>query len=108
MWGETGISCPLGSDEGEMGIGRRGVRVLEEGKEWTLPSLLYADYLVLCSELEEELTAMMECSVEVYKRGLKVNTFKSKVMVLKREEVECEIHLEHVLEFNYLGCVLDE
>ena len=47
------------------------------------------------------------------RRGLKVNAGKSKVMVLKREGLECEvhvdgIHLEHVSEFIYLGSVLDE
>ena len=48
------------------------------------------------------------------RRGLKANAGKSKVMVLNREEgIECEvhvhgIHLEHVLEFEYLECVLDE
>ena len=47
-------------------------------------------------------------------RGLKVNAGKSKVMVLNEEKgLECEIrlhgiHLEHVSEFKYLGCVLDE
>ena len=50
---------------------------------------------------------------EVWK-GLKVNAGKRKVMVLNGEEgLECEvhvdgIHLEHVLEFKYLGCVLEE
>ena len=49
------------------------------------------------------------------RRGLKVNAGKSKVMVLGREEgLECEVYvvdgfcLEHVSEFKYLGCVLDE
>ena len=48
------------------------------------------------------------------RRGLKVIAGKSKVMLLNGEEgLECEIHiggirLEHVLEFKYLGCVLDE
>ena len=53
--------------------------------------------------------------VEVYRRtGLKVNAGKSKVMALNGEEgLECEvcvdgIQLEHVSEFQYLGCVLDE
>ena len=47
-------------------------------------------------------------------RGLKVNAGKSKVMVLGgEEELECEvcidgIRLEHVYEFKYLRCVLDE
>ena len=48
------------------------------------------------------------------RRRLKVNAGKSKVIVLKGEEgLECEVHvdgirLEYVLEFKYLGCVLDE
>ena len=48
------------------------------------------------------------------RRGLKVNAGKSKVMVLNREEgLECEVYvygicLEHVSEFKYYGCVLDE
>ena len=46
--------------------------------------------------------------------GFKVNAGKSKVMVLNVEKgLECEVHvdrilLEHVLEFKYFGCVLDE
>ena len=49
--------------------------------------------------------------VEVCRRGQKVNAGKSKVMIMNRKEgLECEvhvdgIHLEHVLEFKYLGCV---
>ena len=45
---------------------------------------------------------------------LKVNAGKSKVMVLGGEEgLECEVcvdgmRLEHVSEFKYLRCVLDE
>ena len=48
------------------------------------------------------------------RRGLKINAGKSKVMVMNGEEgLECEVHvdgfcLEHVSEFKYLGCVLDE
>ena len=48
------------------------------------------------------------------RKGVKVNAGKSKVMVLNREEgLECEVHvdgipLEHVSEFKYLECVLDE
>ena len=44
----------------------------------------------------------------------KVNAGKSKVMVMNGEEgLECEVHvdgvhLEHVSEFKYLGCGLDE
>ena len=48
------------------------------------------------------------------RRGLKINTGKSKLMVLNGEEgLDCEVHvdgirLELVFEFKYLGCVLDE
>ena len=35
----------------EMGMGGRGVSFLEDGKEWRLSGLLYADDLVLCGEL---------------------------------------------------------
>ena len=48
------------------------------------------------------------------RRGMKVNAGKSRVMVLNGEEgLECEVHingigLEHVSEFKYLRCVLDE
>ena len=47
--------------EVKMGMGRRGVRVLEEGRGWRLPALLYADDLVLCDESKKNLTAMMRC-----------------------------------------------
>ena len=45
---------------------------------------------------------------------MKVKKINSKVILLGREEgLECEvcadgIRLEHVSEFKYLGCVLDE
>ena len=48
------------------------------------------------------------------RRGMKVNKSKSKGLVLGGgRELNYEvcidgIHLEHVLEFKYLGCVLDE
>ena len=96
-------------------MGRRGVRFQEERREWRLPGLLYAGDLVLCGELVEDLRAMVGRFVEVCRRRcLEVNTGKSKVMVLGGEEgLECEacidrISLEHIMEFKYLGCVLDE
>ena len=64
--------------EVKMGMGRKGKRFMEEGREWRLLDLLSEDDLVL--------------------RGLKFSAGKSKVMV----------HLEHVTKFKYLGCVLDE
>ena len=98
-----------------MGMGKRGVRFMEEEREWRLPDLLYADDLVLCGESEEELRGMVGRFVEVcIRRRLKFNAGKSKVMIMNREEgLECEVHvdgvhLEHVSEFKYLGCVLDE
>ena len=38
--------------EVKIGMGRRGVRFMEEEKEWRLPGLLYADDFVLCGESE--------------------------------------------------------
>ena len=38
---------------------RRGVRFLEDRRECRLPGLLYADDVVLCGEVEEDLRAMM-------------------------------------------------
>ena len=71
--------------------------------------------MVLCGELEEDLRVMVGRFAEVCRRRrLKVNTSKSKVMVLNGEEtLECEVHvdiirLEHISEFKYLWCVLDE
>ena len=63
-----------------MGMGRRGVRFLEEGREWKLPVLFYAD------DLEEEMRAMVGHFAELCsRRGLKVNASKSKVTVLNGE-----------------------
>ena len=45
-----------------------GVIFQEEGREWRLPGLLYADNLVLCDELEEGLRAMVGCFAELYRR----------------------------------------
>ena len=48
------------------------------------------------------------------RRDLKVNAGTNKVMLLSGEEgLECEvcvneIRLEHISEFKYLGCILDE
>ena len=54
--------------------------------------LLYADDLVLCGELEEDLRAMVGCFVGVCRRrGLKVNAGKSKMMVFGGEGLECDV-----------------
>ena len=104
------VTCPFGFS---MGMGWMGVRFLEEGREWRVPGLFYADDLVLCGEWEEDLKAMVVRFVQLCRRrGLKVNVNKSKVMVMNGEEgLECEAHvdgmrLDHVTEFKYLVCVL--
>ena len=52
-----------------------------------MPRLLYADDLVLCGELKEDLRAIVGRFGEVCKRrDLKVNAGKTKVMVLIGEE----------------------
>ena len=38
---------------------RREVRFQEQGRVWRLPGLFYAEDLVLCGELEEDLRAML-------------------------------------------------
>ena len=53
-------------------------------------------------------------AAECTRRCLKIIAGKSKVMVLGgKERLGCEVcidekHLEHVSEFKYLRCVLDE
>ena len=76
-----------------MGMGRRGEAFQEEGNEWILPGLLYADDLVLCGESEEELRAIVGCFIEpCRRRGLKVNAGKSKIILLGGEDgLECEV-----------------
>ena len=84
-------------------------------KEWRPLDLLYTNDLVLYGELEEDLKAMVEWFAEVCRRrGLKVNAGKSKMMVIGGEEgLQCKVFVdviraEHVSEFKYLRCVLDE
>ena len=60
---------------------------MEEGREWRLPGLLYANDLVLCGMSKEDLRVMVGQFTEVCRRrGLKVNAGKSKTMVLNGEE----------------------
>ena len=95
-------------EEVKMGLGRMGVRFLEDGREWRLSGLLYADDLVLCGDSKEDLV-MVGCFVEVCRRrGLKGDADKGKVMVLGGEGLECETRVdgtrfEEVTEFKYLG-----
>ena len=71
---------------------------LEDGGEWRLPGLWYADDLVLCVESEDDLRVMVGQFAKVRRRrGLKVNAGKSKVIVLNREEgLECKVHVDGV------------
>ena len=70
-----------------MGMERRGVSFLEDGRECRLPGLLYAEDLALCGESEEDLRVMIGRFAEVCRRrGLKVIAGNSKVMVLNGEE----------------------
>ena len=43
----------------KMGMGRRVVRFLEDGRKWRLAGLLYADDLVLCGGSEEDLRGIV-------------------------------------------------
>ena len=80
-----------------------------------MPELLYADDLVLCGESEEDLRSRVGRFVEACRRGgLKVKVGKSKVILFGGvERLECKvcvdgIRSEHVSEFKYFGCTLDE
>ena len=96
------------------GMDGEGVRMVVNRREWSVPCLLYADDLVLCSESEEGLRKLVERFGRVCKRrGLTVNTDKSKVMVMSDEHMQCQImldgeQLEQVSEFKYLGYMLDD
>ena len=80
--------------EGDMGMGRRGVRFLEDEREWRLPCLLDVDDLGLWDKSEEFLRVMLARFAEMYrKRCVKDNESKRKVMILgEEEELECEIY----------------
>ena len=66
--------------EVKMGMGRS--EISEGGKRGEIlqRGLLYVDDLVMCDESEEDLRAMVECFVEVRRRGLRINKGKIKVM----------------------------
>ena len=68
-----------------------------------MPSLLYADDLVLCGESGEDLRMIVGRFAEMCRRrGLKGNAGKCKVMVLNREKgLECEVHVDGIhLDFR--------
>ena len=51
----------------------------EDGRQWSLPGLMYIEDLVLS---EEDLKVIVGHFAEVCRRGLKVSANKSKAMVL--------------------------
>ena len=66
--------------EMKIGIGRRGVRFLGNGREWRISDLLYADDLFVCGESEENMGVMLGRFTELCRRrGLKVNAGKIKM-----------------------------
>ena len=79
-----------------IGMGRRGVSFLGDGREWRLPGLLRTDDLVLCGESEEDLREMVgQCTEVCRRRGLIFNAGKSKVMAMKGAEgLESEAHVD--------------
>ena len=60
------IYIDAGTKEVKIGMGRRGVRFMKEGREWRLPGLLCADDLILCGESEEDLRVMVGRFVEIF------------------------------------------
>ena len=46
--------------EMKMGMGKRGVTFLDDGREWRLPGLFYADDFFICGESDEGLRVMVE------------------------------------------------
>src|SRR5678815_1140476 len=74
----------------EVGVTSDSVRMMENGREWRAPYLLYEDDLVLCGESEESLRGLVERFGRVWKRrGLKVNLDKSKVMFVSVDSPLC-------------------
>ena len=54
--------------EVKMGMGRMGVRLLGDGREWRLPGLLYVDVLVLWGESKGDLRPMVGRLLRVYEK----------------------------------------
>ena len=72
--------------EMKMVMGRMRVRFLEKGRGWKFPGILYAVHLILRSESEKDLKVMAVHFNEMCRRrGLKLSTDKSKIIVLVGE-----------------------
>ena len=83
----------------------------QNGHEWEVSQLLFADDTALVAATEEKLQRLVdEFGVVCERRKLKVNVGKSKVMVCSRERQRTELSvslkgemLEEVESFRYLG-----
>ena len=74
---------------------------------------MYVNDLVLCGDSEKDSRAIVGRFVKMCRRKeLKVNAGKNEVIVLGEEEgldgEVCVDGVEHVSEFKYFGCVLEE
>ena len=74
--------------EVKMGMERRGVSFLEDGREWRLSGLLYADDLVLCGESEEDLRVMVGRYAEDVWRHDEMLDNEGLAIKIHREEVD--------------------
>ena len=93
----------------------RGVKLREQnGREWEVSQLLFADDTALVADSEERLQRLVdEFGVVCERRKLKVNVGKSKVMVCSRGGGRAGLNvrlngdvLEEVESFKYLGSVI--
>lgn len=93
----------------------RGIRLEQNGHEWEINKLLYADDTVLIADSEESLQRLVNVFGEVcWRRKLQVNVAKSKVMVMSRGgAVGMNVHMngermEQAECFRYLGSDMHE
>ena len=95
----------------------RGLGMKEQnGHEWEVSQLLFADDTALVAGTEEKLQRLVdEFGVVCKRRKLKVNVGKSKVMVCSRDRQRVQLRvrlngelLEEVESFKYLGSVISK
>ena len=109
------IICGFRYKRGEYGDGENGSEISGGGERVEIAWLFVCRLLGFMWQIGEDLITTVGCVVEeCWRRGLKVSEGKSKMMMLNgEEELGSEVHidgicLEHVSEFKYLGCILDE
>ena len=93
----------------------KGVKLEHSGREWMINQLLYADDTVLIADSRDSLQRMVNVFGEVcWRRKLKVNVAKSKVMVVSKnggQVVDVQLNgerMEQVECFRYLGTDIHE